>query len=156
MKALTALCLLAGLGMVFAGCESVSKRVAERFMSDPPRTKFVASERKAVFSAAQKALKRMGFVLTRSALAQGAVHARSSIRDTAIFGAGRQFLFEVEIIAIDAGSDVRVKLIELLEGDFKAGATGKLVLSHGLYDSFFAQVEQALREESLPSASPST
>jgi len=154
MRALAALCLLAGLGLLFAGCESVSERVADRFKSDPPQTKRVASGKKVVFYAAQKALKRMGFEVTRSALAQGSVNARSSIRDTAIFGAGRQFLLEVQISAADTGSNVRVKLIELLEGDFKVGATGKLLQTHGLYDTFFAQIEQALREEGVSSVPP--
>jgi len=154
MKALAAFCFSAGLGFLVSGCESISERVADRFKSDPPQTKLVPSEKKAVFYASQKALKRMGFEVTRTALAQGSVNARSSIRDTAIFGAGRQFLFEIQISATDAGSNIRVKLIELLEGDFKAGATGKLLQTHGLYDSFFSQTEHALREESASSTPP--
>lgn len=138
---------LLGLTCVFTGCESISQRMAERFDTAPPQTRAIASDRKTVYNAAQKALKRMDFVLTRSAAAQGLVNARSSIRDTAVFGAGRQFTFEIKVNGADpASTNVDVRLIELHEGDFKAGATGKTLRSHGLYDSFFEQLERAVRE----------
>jgi len=130
----------------FSGCESISARMAERFDTVPPQTREYPADQKALFQAVQKALKRMDFVVTRSALAQGIVEAKSSIRDTATFGAGRQFIFEIRLHGADAQSThVAVRLTELLEGDFKAGATGKILRVHGLYDSFFAQVDQALR-----------
>jgi hypothetical protein len=132
--------------LVFTGCESISTRMAERFDTVPPKTHEYTADQKALFQAVQKALKRMDFVVTRSALAQGIVEAKSSIRDTANFGMGRQFIFEIRLHGADAQStQVDVRLTELLEGDFKAGATGKTLRVHGLYDSFFAQVEQALR-----------
>jgi hypothetical protein len=132
--------------LCFCGCESISARMAERFDTVPPQTREYTADQKALFQAVQKALKRMDFVVTRSALAQGIVEAKSSIRDTASFGAGRQFIFEIRLHGADAQSThVDVRLTELLEGDFKAGATGKTLRVHGLYDSFFAQVDQALR-----------
>lgn len=138
---------LVGLTFAFTGCESISERMAERFDPVAPQTKAFPADQKTVYYAAQKALKRMDFVLTRSAQAQGIVQARSSIRDTAVFGAGRQFTFEIRVHGADpASTNVEVKLTELLEGDFKAGATGKTVRTHGLYDSFYEQLEQALRE----------
>jgi hypothetical protein len=133
-------------GLFFSGCESISARMAERFDTVPPQTREYMADQKALFQAVQKALKRMDFALTRSALAQGIVEAKSSIRDTASFGAGRQFIFEIRLHGADAQSThVDVRLTELLEGDFKVGATGKTLRVHGLYDSFFAQVDQALR-----------
>jgi hypothetical protein len=139
--------LLAGLTCAFTGCESISERMAERFDSVAPQTKAFPADQKTVYYATQKALKRMDFVLTRSAQAQGIVNAQSSIRDTAVFGAGRQFTFEIRVHGVDpASTNVDVKLTELLEGDFKAGATGKTLRAHGLYDSFYAQLEQVLRE----------
>ena len=133
-------------GLCFSGCESISARMAERFDTVPPQTREYMADQKALFQAVQKALKRMDFAVTRSALAQGIVEAKSSIRDTASFGAGRQFIFEIRLHGADAQSThVDVRLTELLEGDFKVGATGKTLRVHGLYDSFFAQVDQALR-----------
>ncbi len=133
-------------GLFFSGCESISARMAERFDTVPPQTREYMADQKALFQAVQKALKRMDFAVTRSALAQGIVEAKSSIRDTASFGAGRQFIFEIRLHGADAQSThVDVRLTELLEGDFKVGATGKTLRVHGLYDSFFAQVDQALR-----------
>lgn len=137
---------LAIVGLCFTGCESISARMAERFDTVPPQTREYPADQKAIFQAVSKALKRMDFVVTRSALAQGIVEAKSSIRDTATFGAGRQFIFEIRLHGADAQSaHIDVRLTELLEGDFKAGATGKTLRVHGLYDSFFAQVDQALR-----------
>ncbi len=133
--------------LCFTGCESISARMAERFDTVPPKTREYSTDQKAIFLAVQKALKRMDFVVTRSALAQGIVDAKSSIRDTANFGSGRQFIFEIRLHGADAlSTHVDVRLTELLEGDFKAGATGKTLRVHGLYDSFFAQLDQALRE----------
>jgi hypothetical protein len=138
---------LFGLTCFFTGCESISERMAERFDTTPPQTRMIASDQKTVYYAAQKALKRMDFVLTRSAAAQGLVNAQSSIRDTAVFGAGRQFTFEIKVRGADpVSTNVDVRLTELHEGDFKAGATGKTLRAHGLYDSFFEQLEQAVRE----------
>jgi len=72
---------------------------------------------------------------------------RAQCRDTAVFGAGRQFTFEIRVHGVDpASTNVDVRLTELLEGDFKTGATGKTVRVHGLYDSFYEQLERALRE----------
>jgi hypothetical protein len=134
------------VGLSFTGCESISARMAERFDMVPPQTREYPADQKVMFQAVPKALKRMDFVIMRSALAQGIVEAKSSIRDTATFGAGRQFIFEIRLHGADAQSThVDVRLTELLEGDFKAGATGKTLRVHGLYDSFFAQVDQALR-----------
>ncbi len=146
---MTALRFLFLLGVSFGlvGCESISERMTDRFSTVPPQTKTWAVDQKTVFYAAQKALKRMDFTITRSAAAQGIIDARSSIRDTAIFGAGRQFTFEIRTRSAEPTStSVEVLVTELLEGDFKAGATGKALRSHGLYDSFFEQLEQALRE----------
>jgi hypothetical protein len=133
--------------LCFTGCESISARMAERFDPVPPKTREYSADQKTLFQAVQKALKKMDFVVTRSALAQGIVDAKSSIRDTANFGFGRQFIFEIRLHGADTQSThVDVRLTEFLEGDFKAGATAKTLRVHGLYDSFFAQLEQALRE----------
>ncbi len=138
--------LLVISGLYFTGCESISTRMAERFDTVPPQTREYMADQKSIFQAVQKALKRMDFLVTRSALAQGIIEAKSSIRDTSTFGAGRQFIFEIRLHGADAQSThVDVRLTDLLEGDFKAGATGKTLRVHGLYDSFFAQVDQALR-----------
>ena len=134
-------------GLWFTGCESISARMADRFDTVPPQTRDFSADQKTISQSVQKALKRMDFVVTRTALAQGIVEAKSSIRDAAVFGAGRQFIFEIRFHGADAANThVDVRLTELLEGDFKAGATGRTLRVHGLYDSFFAQLTQVLRE----------
>jgi hypothetical protein len=45
---------------------------------------------------------------------------------------------------------VDVQLIEVLEGDFKAGATTRALRIHGLYESFFEQLERAMSDVISP------
>ena len=143
--------VFAGFVLMLAGCESVSERISDRFDLVPPKTKSFNGDKATVFLAAQRALKRMDFVTTRRAAAQGVINARSGIRDTAVFGAGRQFTFEIRLRSVEPrNTEVDVQLIEILEGDFKAGATTRPLRVHGLYESFFQHLERAMSDGFSP------
>lgn len=143
--------VFAGFILMLAGCESVSERISDRFDLVPLKTKSFDGDKATVFLAAQRALKRMDFVTTRRAAAQGVINARSGIRDTAVFGAGRQFTFEIRLRSVEPrNTAVDVQLIEILEGDFKAGATTRPLRVHGLYESFFEQLDRAMRDGISP------
>jgi len=143
--------VFAGFILMLAGCESVSERISDRFDLVPPKTQSFDGDKATVFLAAQRALKRMDFVTTRRAAAQGVINARSGIRDTAVFGAGRQFTFEIRLRSVEPrNTAVDVQLIEILEGDFKAGATTRPLRVHGLYESFFEQLDRAMRDGISP------
>ena len=143
--------VFAGLVLMLSGCASVSERISDRFDLVPPKTKSFDGDKETVFLATQRALKRMDFVVTRRAAAQGVINARSGIRDTAVFGAGRQFTFEIRLRSVEPrNTEVDVQLIEILEGDFKAGATTRALRIHGLYESFFEQLESAMSDVISP------
>ena len=63
--------VFAGFVLMLAGCESVSERISDRFDLVPAKTKSFDGDKATVFLAAQRALKRMDFVTTRRAAAQG-------------------------------------------------------------------------------------
>ncbi len=141
MKRLLLVALAGWLMLGLAGCETMSGG----FGNVPPQVRRFEADQDAVFFAAQAAVRRMDFVLTRTAQAQGLVNARSSLRDTAVFGASRQFTAKIRVFGVEGGStEVSILLHENAEGDFKTGATSLALRQHGLYDSFFEYLEQAL------------
>lgn len=143
--------LLAG---AFAGCEGVPTRITERFTPVPAQTRPVDGAYKDVFFAAQVALKKIDFTLSRTAQAQGIVDGHSRVMPGSSFGDNRQYTIEVRIREMGPlSTDVSVLVHRQQEGDFKAGATNEALRDHGLYDSFFAALSQSLREAA---AAPAT
>lgn len=139
-----------GLGFILAGltgCETVTDGLAGSLTNVPPQTRQFDADQKRVFFAAQLALKRMDFVLTRTAQAQGLVEGRSDLRDTAVFGAARQFSVRIRIRGFEGEStEVAILIHEQSEADFKGGATNRALREHGLYDSFFEHLGKILQE----------
>ena len=143
----TLLIAVFGVLLLGSGCETPSYTGSGPFRSVQPQVRTVDGDQKSVFYATQKALKRMDFVLTRTRLAKGQVEGISNLRDTVVFGAARQF--ELKITLTDLGgsqTEVSVRLFEQSEADFKGGASNRALAEHGLYDSFFANLEQLLKE----------
>ncbi len=139
---------LFGLLLTLTGCDTLSSSGSGPFAKVPPQIRTFEVDEKTVFFASQLALKRMSFTLTRTQLAQGRVEAQSSLRNTDVYGAARQFTLKVELSGLgDRHTEVAVLIHEQSEADFKAGATNRALREHGLYDSFFAQLEQALQEQ---------
>lgn len=144
------LLLLCGLGVILAGltgCGTVSDGLAGSLTNVPPQTRRFDADQKRVFFAAQLALKRMDFVLTRTAQAQGLVEGRSNLRDTAVFGAARQYSARIRINGVEGEStEVAILIHEQSEADFKGGASNRALRDHGLYDSFFEHLTRILQE----------
>lgn len=144
------LLLLCGLGVILTGltgCGTVSDGLAGSLTNVPPQTRRFDADQKRVFFAAQLALKRMDFVLTRTAQAQGLVEGRSNLRDTAVFGAARQYSARIRINGVEGEStEVAILIHEQSEADFKSGASNRALRDHGLYDSFFEHLTRILQE----------
>jgi hypothetical protein len=145
------LLLLCGLGVILAGlsgCETFSDGLSGSFTNVPPQTRRFEVEQKQVFYAAQLALKRMDFVLTRTALAQGVVEGRSNLRDTGVFGASRQYSARIQLTGVPGEStEVAILLHEQSEADIKGTATNRALREHGLYESFFEHLVRVLQEQ---------
>lgn len=138
------------------GCESLPTRLADRFSTDAPQEREVETGRDKVYAAAQTALERMSFKVTRAREAQGIVEGRSAILSSDRFSESQQYDFEIRLR--DYGDDltrVSVWLREQAEGSFKAGPSREIIRDHALYDSFFAALNAILLEQGdLPSANP--
>jgi len=142
------LILVLGLTMLVSGCGSLEPlpSVKERYSAVPPQTRVVAADHRTAYYAAQLALKKIDFVLTKSALAQGIIDGRSGLRPDEAFRQTRQFTIEIRLRdQDDQHTEVAVLLHEQIEGDFSAGATDRALRTHGLYDAYFAKLDQVLR-----------
>jgi hypothetical protein len=150
---------LASSALAFAGCESSSQmhaHVRERFNAPQPKTQVFSADPRAVFEAAQIAMKQLDFQVSRAALAQGIVNGHSRLQPGDSFGKARQYVMEVRFHSYEPGkTDVSAVLREQEESSSFAGATDLPLREHGLYGSFFAGVERALKEKA-GSATPAT
>lgn len=154
MKTLIFALLLGATLAGLSGCDTLSSGGDGLFATIQPQIRTFETDRKTVFFAAQRALKRMDFILSRAQLAQGRIEAHSNLRTTEVYGAARQFTLSIDLTGLgDRHTEVAALLREQSEADFKAGATNRALRQHGLYDSFFAQLEQALKEPTEASVS---
>jgi hypothetical protein len=137
--------ILAGL----TGCEMLSNGMSGSLANVPTQVRRFVVDQKQVFQAVQLALKQMDFVLTRTAQAQGIVEGHSNLRDTAVFGAARQFTARIRLSEVEGGNtEVAILLHEQSEADFKGGVSNRVLREHGLYDSFFEHLTRILQEGS--------
>ena len=142
-----------GCALFFAGCEAIPSRVQDRFSTIPPKTQVVAGAQRDVFYAAQGALKRMDFQVSRAAEAQGIVNGFSRIRSGDGLRESRQYSFEIRLHGLGpVETEVAVLLREQIEGGVSSGigATDQPLRQHGLYDAFFATLKKTLAEKSSP------
>ena len=138
------------LAFLFTGCDSVSSRISERFEGVPPKTRSYPVGQKIVFEAAQQAVRRIDFQLSRTAVAQGIVDGISRIQPGDAFSEARQHSIEVRLHSFEAEStQVEVLVREQQESAAFAGATNIPLREHGLYDAYFAALEQVLREKGV-------
>jgi uncharacterized lipoprotein YmbA len=141
------LLLVASLGLL-SGCGTVQERVTQRFAAPVPQERVVEAEGRQVFVAAQEALTRLRYQLTKTAQAQGIINAQSRLIPTERFGSSDQYQIEVRLRPLDGGATrVIVQLFELSEGQFVAGATSTPIREHGRYESFFETLDAILREQ---------
>lgn len=132
----------------------MSDRVNERFSAAPAQEREIESPRPAVYGAAVTALKRMGLTVARAAEAQGVVLARTQIVRDEAFREVVQYEFEVRVREYGEGATkISVWVREHVEGGLTTGGVSiQSLRNHGLYDSFFATLEQVLAEP--PEARP--
>jgi len=140
---------LISLGLALNGCDSMPARVRERFEPAQPKNKVFNADARAVFAAAQAALKAIDFQVTRAGFAQGIVAGISRIESGESFGKGRQFALDVRIRSIEpAQTEVAVVLREQEESASFSGATDIPLREHALYEAYFSALDRALHEKS--------
>jgi len=121
-------------------------RMRDRFNAPEPKVQVFDGEQRAVFEAAQVALKQMDFQISRAGLAQGIINSHSRIQPGDSFGKGRQYVLEVRLHSYEPGkTEVAASLREQEESSSFAGATDIPIREHGLYSSFFEGLSQALK-----------
>ena len=153
------LLILAVGSLAVAGCESVDSlptRVRERFEAPQPKTRVYQAEQRAVFDAAERAMKRIGFTVSRAGAAQGIIRAHSPLRSGNGFGVARQYSLEVRVQSFDPGvTQVAVVLREQEESESFAGATDIPLKEHALYGSYFGGLEDELGVKGTEVGAPS-
>lgn len=139
--------------LLFAGCDSLSSRVQERFATVPPKTQVVTGGHREVFYAAQGALKLMDFQLSRTAEAQGIVNGFSRIRAGDGPRESRQYSLEIRLRELGpVETEVSVLVREQIEGGLASGlgSTDQPLRQHGLYDTFYSTLKRTLADKSSP------
>lgn len=143
--------------LISSGCESsgdVSSRLRERFEAPVPQQRIFEVNQRAVFEAAQVALRKMDFTVTKAAAAQGILRAHSQIQAANALNEARQYSFEIRIEDVAEGSTrVAAALREQQESASFSGATDIPVRQHGLYDSLFELIALELKQK-LPPPTP--
>lgn len=149
MKPIFAFFALLGVGLL-AGCESesFSERVTNRFGAVPPKVLTVEGDTRAVYSAAQLAFKRLDYTLLRSNIAKLHVEAASRINTSVAFRDSRQLIAQIDIAQVGPNqAEVSMRLIEQMERQGLGGASELPLREHGFYETYFAVLQQVLREE---------
>ncbi len=138
--------LMAAWFVALTGCESVSERFQERLAPPQPQVRSYPYDQETVFGAARSALRTIDFQVGKSGVAQGILTGYSRIRGGDSFGDARQYTLDIRVRSFSPGeTEVAVVLRQQDETSAFAGATDIAVREHGLYDSYFAAIELALR-----------
>lgn len=145
MRLILGLCLVA----LFAGCESTS--FGDRLEAVPPQVKTVDGDMQDVYFAAQKAFKRLDFVLTRTTM--GRVEAASAIKTSETFGDSRQTVARVKITQAEPGKcDVELTVTEEVGSSSMGGTRKQDLREHSLFATYFAMLQQVLAENAAEKA----
>jgi len=145
--------LLAPLLIFFASCESISdtassvrEKIAER---EAPQVRTFSADPRKAYEAVRQAVTSMGYRVTRGGPAQGELEALSSVGRGDRHGTARQLAIKVRIErSLDGGSQVSVKISEILESDSsnRAGmATQTPLRDTPQYEVFFQRVGEIVR-----------
>ena len=136
--------------MLLAGCESesFSDRVRNRFGAVPPKVQMFDGDTRTVYFAAQLAFKRLDYNLLRSSVADLRIEAASRINTSVAFRDSRQLIALIEIAQVGPSqSEVSMRLTEQMEGQGLGGANELPLREHGFYSTYYAVLEQVLREQ---------
>ncbi|MDE3083625.1 MAG: hypothetical protein KGJ37_00205 [Verrucomicrobiota bacterium] len=132
------------------GCESMSKRVHDRFAGPTPKSRNFAADERATFAAARAALDDMGYRFMRGGPAQRELEALSGLQsggDVAM-NSMRQFQLTAKFSSAGGeGTRVDVVVRELFESDSERQpglATSTPLRDSALYEQFFHGIERHL------------
>jgi len=140
---------------LLAGCSTLSEQWHERVDAPPAQERDFPGDTRLVYFAAQTALKRLGFVLTRSSLGDGVVVGHSAIQPGDPTRSARQWQMRVSLADIDGRSvAVGLLLTEQQEGGVLGGAMQSRVREHGLYESYFEALQQVINEQMAERSRP--
>jgi len=140
--------LVSGAAAFVAGCDSMSTRMSDRFDSVAPQILTVDGTVEQVYFVAQKAFKRLGFILTRSSM--GRVEAASAINTSVAFGDSRQTVARVRISAGEPGKVVvELAVSEEVTSSSVGGTHQQSLRDHSFFQSYFTMLQQVLAEETI-------
>lgn len=144
---LTAMTL--GVLAFFTGCESTSFK--ERLADVPPQAQVVEGSVETVYYAAQKAFKRLDFVLVRSTM--GRIEAASAINRSETFADARQIVARVRIVEAEPGrAEVQLSLSEEVSSASVGGTRQRTLREHSFFQTYFAVLQQVLQERAAEAA----
>lgn len=143
----------AAVALALTGCESISdatSTVRGKFADRAaPHTKSFPAAQRAVYDAVRVSAQQMGYRFVRGGPAQGEFEAVSGVRGGEQVGSARQLSLKVKLErALEGGTDVAVRITEIIEADSsnRAGvATETPLRDTPQYEVFFRGVEQALK-----------
>jgi len=125
----------------------MSSRVQERFTPVPPHTQVFAAGEKAVYYAAQKAVKKVGLLLGRTSVANWSISGYAPIISGDATSDTRQTTIEIRLSETGENrTEVSVLVWDHTEGRFPGGVSEQAFRDHSLYESYFAAVQEVLAE----------
>jgi len=141
--ALIVLCAAA----LLSGCESMSERVGDRFSGVTPHTRNYPAEMKAVYAAAQQAVKNVGLQLGRKSIGTGHIEAYAAINPGNPTQDTRQTSLDIRLAEVETG-EIQVSLVvtEQTAGNFPGGVSQQPLREHSLYELYFTALQQVLQE----------
>ena len=148
--------LAAGLALSLSGCGSVSDAasgVREKFAErSAPTTQTVSAPQREVYDAVRVVAGQLGYRFVRGGAAQGEYEGVTTVRAGETMGSARQRSMKIKLSrALDGGTDVAVRVTEIIESDSsnRAGlATESPLRDPAYYEVFFRQLERALTPQS--------
>lgn len=140
--------------LFLVGCESAKQQWRERVDATPVLSREFAGDYRAIYRAAQDAMKRIEFVVSRASLDDGVVAGHSRIQPGDPTRGARQLHLTVELDEKPSGMvGVSVVLAEQLEGGI-GGAQERRVREHSLYESYLTMLQQVLNENLATEGTP--
>ncbi len=145
MKTFAVACLCAAA--LLGGCDSVSSRIENRFEAVPPHTRTFAANRRAVFEAAQVAVKNVGLLVGRASSSKGHIEAYAPIRGGDSVSYTRQTALDITITESGpAETEVDLLVSEDTEGSFPGGVSKQAQREHSLYEMYYSALQQVMLE----------
>jgi hypothetical protein len=128
--------------LLMCGCESSIK---ERIVDAPPKVQEFDGSIDRVYAAAQRAFRRLDFVLVRSSI--GRIEAASSVHRSQAFDNARQVTAQVRIReSVPGKCEIEMWLNEEVAGDQFGGTYRKPLPEHEFYGTYFTMLQEVLTE----------